>query len=269
MGLGKQIRLNRLFGHASGRLSSVAVDHWLGYHDNLPDGLKNMPRTIASVVAGTPDAVTLHRGAAQACWGPHAGKVPLIIQSIAARPDDTADEATATPEDAVWLGADAFASAAFIRDKTEAAHLRRVADQVRQAAKFDMPVILHIYPRRFDNNKVEILYDAENIEWAVHCCIELGVDVVKVPFTGDVKSYADIVKACPLPVVAAGGPKANTLKEALAMAHKVVQAGAKGMTIGRNIWGFPDVTKSVEAFKAVIHDGMTAEQAMKHAGIKE
>jgi class I fructose-bisphosphate aldolase len=269
MGLGKQIRLSRLFGHSSGNLSSVAADHWLGYHEKLVDGLKDMPKTIAAVVAGKPDAVTLHRGAAQSCWGPHAGKVPLIIQSIAARPDDSADEATATPEDAVRLGADAFATCAFIRGKSEAAHLRRVADQVREAARFDIPVILHIYPRKVnDNRSVEIVYDAETIEWAVHCCIEVGVDVVKVPFTGDVKSYADIIKACPLPVVAAGGPKANTLREALDMASKVMQAGAKGMTVGRNIWGFPEVTKSVEAFKAVIHDGMTAEQAMKHAGIK-
>ena len=150
MGLGKTIRLNRIFGHSSGNLCSVAVDHWLGYHDNLPAGLANMPRTIAAVVAGRPDAITMHRGAAMACWGKHAGTIPLIIQSISARPDDSADEQTAFPEDAVVLGADAFATCAFIRGETEAEHLRRVCDSVREAAEFDMPVILHIYPRIWD-----------------------------------------------------------------------------------------------------------------------
>ncbi len=40
-------------------------------------------------------------------------------------------------------------------------------------------------------------------------------------------------------VVAAGGPKADTLPAALAMIAEVVQSGARGATIGRNVWGFP------------------------------
>jgi class I fructose-bisphosphate aldolase len=248
----------------------VAVDHWLGYHDDLPAGLANMPRTIAAVVAGKPDAITMHRGAAMACWGKHAGAIPLIIQSISARPDDSADEQTAFPEDAVVLGADAFATCAFIRGETEAEHLRRVCDSVREAVQFDMPVILHIYPRVWDaEGRVRIVYDPENIEWAVHCAIECGVDVIKVPYTGDPKSYGRIIKASPLPVVAAGGPKTPTLRDALKMAAGVMDAGARGMTIGRNIWGFPQITEAVEAFKLVIHDGVSPERAMKTAGIRE
>ena len=53
------------------------------------------------------------------------------------------------------------------------------------------------------------------------------------------------------------------------MAAGVMDAGARGMTIGRNIWGFPRITEAVEAFKLVIHDGKSPEQAMKLAGIKE
>jgi ABC-type multidrug transport system fused ATPase/permease subunit len=41
---------------------------------------------------------------------PHAGRIPLIIQSLIARPDDSADEHVAVPVDAVRLGADAFAT---------------------------------------------------------------------------------------------------------------------------------------------------------------
>jgi len=47
----------------------------------------------------------------------------------------------------------------------------------------------------------------------------------------------------------------------------VVASGARGATIGRNIWGFPQVTAAVQAFKAVIHDGAGAEAAMKSAGL--
>ena len=37
------------------------------------------------------------------------------------------------------------------------------------------------------------------------------------PFTGDAASYGDIVNATTVPVVAAGGPRCETLEEVLAI----------------------------------------------------
>ena len=105
MSLGKTIRMNRLFADPSGRLCSIAVDHFIGYQKGLPAGLRDLPAAIKAIVAGKPDAVTMHKGVALACWEPYAGKLPLIIQSLLGRPDDTADEHIAEPEDAVRLGA--------------------------------------------------------------------------------------------------------------------------------------------------------------------
>lgn len=115
MNTGKLVRMNRLFSHASGRLCSVAVDHFIGYGEGLPAGLRHILPTLAAVVAVRPDAVTMHKGIAASAWQAHAGRVPMIIQSTAVRPDDSAHEYVATPEDAVRLGADAFAVAAFVR----------------------------------------------------------------------------------------------------------------------------------------------------------
>ena len=52
MGLGKQNRLNRLFAHPSRRLCSVAVDHFIGYQEGLPAGLRDLPAAIDAIVAG-------------------------------------------------------------------------------------------------------------------------------------------------------------------------------------------------------------------------
>ncbi len=267
MNTGKLVRLNRLFAHPSGRLCSVAVDHFIGYGEGLPAGLRHIGPTLAAVVAAQPDAVTMHKGIAASAWGPHAGRVPFILQSTTARADDTACEQVATPEDAVRLGADAFAVAAFIRGATEGAHLRTVAECVHEAAHFEMPVICHIYPRDFSRGAARISFAPEDIAWAVRCAFELGVDVVKVPYCGDVQAYAEIVADCPVPVVAAGGPRAQTLEAALAMMADVVKAGARGATIGRNVWGFAQITAAVQAFKAVIHDGQSAREAMQQAGL--
>jgi DhnA family fructose-bisphosphate aldolase class Ia len=58
------------------------------------------------------------------------------------------------------------------------------------------------------------------------------------------------------------------------MMAEVVQSGARGATIGRNIWGavqstagFEQVTQAVQAFKAVIHKQMVPTEAMRTVGI--
>jgi fructose-bisphosphate aldolase, class I len=267
MNTGKLVRLNRLFAHPSGKFCSVAIDHFIGYGEGLPVGLRRITATLAALVAGQPDAVTMHKGIALSAWGPHAGRVPLIVQSMAARADDTACAALATPEDAVRLGADAFAISVFLRGNTEGAHLALVADAVRQASLFEMPVICHVYPRDFGGSAPTVSYAPEDIAWAVRCAVEAGADVVKVPYCGQVEAYAQIVAECPVPVVAAGGPKSDSLHAALGMIADVMRTGARGATIGRNIWGFDQITAAVRAFKAVVHEGKTPAEAALAAGL--
>lgn len=266
MGLGKHIRLNRLFSHPSGNLCSIAVDHFMIYNLGLPPGLRSLKDTLAAVAAGEPDAVTMHKGIASALWEPYAGRLPLILQSTGSRPDDSAIEQYATVEDAVRLGADALAVVAFVRGASEGHYLRVVADCVREGQRWELPVICHVYPRGTDMN---IIYTPEDIAWAVHCIVEVGADVVKAPYCGDAESHRQIAADCPVPLVAAGGPKAATLRDALDMMATLIDCGVRGGTVGRNIWGDPDITGAVRAYKAVIHDGKTADEALREMNTLE
>lgn len=265
--LGKQVRLGRLFSHPSGRLCSIAVDHFINYtQGRLPDGIRNIARTLERIVAGRPDAVTLQRGTASSAWAPHAGKVPFILQSSLLRIDDAFHERIATAEDAIRMGAEALALAAFVRGDTEARYLRAIADAARDADRCGLPVVAHVYPRRFEPEPV-VSYDPEDIAWAVRCAQECGADIIKVPYPGDPVAYGQIVLDCPVPIVAAGGPRAGTLREALSMVHGVIQSGARGATVGRNVWEFEKVTEAVQALKGVIHDGLGPEDALRAAGL--
>ncbi|MHB8959152.1 MAG: class I fructose-bisphosphate aldolase [Candidatus Limnocylindrales bacterium] len=242
----------------------MAIDHYIGYGDEMPPGLLHIGATIGALAAGHPDAITMHKGPASHIWAAYAGSMPLIIQSSLVRADDTAIEQVTTPEEAIRLGADAIAVVAFVRGANEAKYLRAVSDVVRDAARFELPVICHVYPRSFRDGP-QISFEPEDIAWATRCAVECGPDVVKVPYCGDVEAYRQIVADCPTPLVAAGGPKTPTLEAALGMVSQVVAAGARGATVGRNIWGFPNVTGAVEAFKAVIHDGTLPSEAVRLA----
>jgi len=264
--IGKKVRLNRLFGHPSGRLCSIAVDHFIGYGDGLPPGLRSIRATLAAIVAGQPDAVTMQRGLALSAWEPHAGRVPLILQSSLARPDDSVCEQILTPEEAARFGADALAVAGFVRGATEGRFLRTIAETAQAAERCGMPLIAHVYPREFHEGP-RISYAPEDIAWAVRCGWECGADVIKVPFCNEAKAYAQIVADCAVPVVIAGGPQAATLREALTMLRTAMVCGARGATVGRNVWGHTQITAVVQAIKAVVHDGRSAEEALQLAGL--
>ena len=266
MDLAKRTRLNRIFAHPSKRLCSVAVDHLVGYQKGLPHGLHNVPETLRQVAEGKPDAVTMLKGMAKSAWEPYAGRIPLIIQSVCFTADDAMIENVTTPEEALRLGADAIAVSLGVRGPNEGKFLKILSQMVEEADRIGLPVMSHIYPRDFSKGAT-IVHDPENILWAVRCGIEFGADVIKVPFTGDAKSFREIAATSPVPVVAAGGPRCETLLEALGMMAKVVESGVHGATIGRNIWGAPDPTRALVAFRAVIHDQMTPAAALKAAGL--
>jgi class I fructose-bisphosphate aldolase len=264
MDLAKRVRLNRLFSHPSGRLCSVAVDHLIGYQQGLPSGLDNVPETLARIVAGKPDAVTMLKGMAKSAWEPYAGRVPLIVQAVCFTTDDTVIEVVARPAEALRLGADAIAVSIGVRGPNEGKFLQLLAQLVAEADPLGLPVVAHVYPRGFTQG-AQVVFDPENILWAVRCGVECGADVVKVPFTGEASSFRQICATSPVPVVAAGGPRGERLQDALALMAKVVESGARGATIGRNVWGAPDPTRALIAFRGVIHDGLTPEAALASA----
>lgn len=267
MGLGKDVRLARLFSHGSGKLFGVAVDHFVGYGDVRAGGLADLPAALGRTMRAEPDSVTMMPGAAKHLWPLYAGNAALIVQGGMMTPDDRVRELVATPEDAVRMGADALAVSIGVRGAAEGSYLRWLADSVREAARYDLPVVAHIYPRNYEEEP-RVEFTPDQIAWAVRAGVELGVDVIKVGYPGDEAAFADIVASCPAPVVIAGGPRTETLEEALDQITAAMRCGAQGAVVGRNIWGQENVVETAFAFKAVIHDGLTASEALKVSGLR-
>lgn len=266
MGLGTKIRLARLFSHPSGHLFGGAVDHFVGYGDVRQGGLADLPGALARVMEGRPDYVSIQPGAAKHLWPQYAGQAALVIQAGCFTADDRIRQLIATPEDAVRYGADALAVAIPVRGDTEGEYIRWLTDTVNAAARYEMPVIAHVYPRDFSEGTGRIVFTPEQIAYAVRIGFETGVDVIKVGYTGDFESFRETVRTCPVPVVIAGGPKTETLLGALQQTAEALRAGAVGAVVGRNLWGHGDPAKAAQAFRAVIHDGVAPEAALAAAG---
>jgi class I fructose-bisphosphate aldolase len=264
MSLGMATRLARIFSSRSGRLFGVAVDHFVGYGDVRRGGLADLPAALGRTMSAQPDSVTMQPGTAKALWPAYAGRAALIVQAGCFTADDRIHELIATPEDAIRMGADAIAVAIPVNGATEGMYLKWLTDTVRDAARFGLPVVAHIYPRDV-SGVPRIEFTPDGIAWAVRCGIETGVDVIKVGYPGGELAFKQIIDSCPVPVVAAGGPRAETLKEALEQTAAALRAGAKGAVVGRNIWDRDDVVEAARAYKAVIHEDVDPSVALQHA----
>lgn len=250
--IGKITRLGRLFAHSSGRILTVAVDHMINYPDGFPDGLRDLGVQIDRIVEGEPHALTMNKGSAIRFMGKHAGRVPFIIQSSLLRPGESHFACNCTPDEAVAMGADGIAVAMFVHCPEEIAYAAHLASVVRDAERVGLPVVPHIYPLSSGDERHTVAHDPEAIFYAARVGLEMGADIIKVPFTGEAKSFGDIVSAMPVPVVAAGGPKASTIEEAEAMMQAIAEAGAAGATVGRNVWGFDDPAAAVRRLKVAM-----------------
>ena len=263
--LGKAVRMARLKNPASGRIFTVAVDHAPSY--GVLAGLEHVREVVERVACGGPDAILLMKGTAERCFLPYAGHMALLLKSSTLSPFHEEHDVWVSPvEDAVRLGADGIAMAATIGSRQQPQIVANIAALVREAEKASMPVVVHAYP----NGELvppDERYSATRVGYASRLAMELGVDIVKTFYTGSAETFAQVVEmAAPALVVAAGGARLETEADCLRMAHDVVQAGAAGITFGRNVWQSGNTPGMIRALRDVVHNNASAAHAIGALG---
>jgi fructose-bisphosphate aldolase/2-amino-3,7-dideoxy-D-threo-hept-6-ulosonate synthase len=91
-------------------------------------------------------------------------------------------------------------------------------------------------------------------------CAEMGADIVKVNWSGDEASFADIIRACGRPVVLAGGSLIGD-EELLRRMEAARDAGAVGCSVGRNIFQHQRPEAITRAISRIFRDRWPAAQA--------
>jgi len=262
--IGKHVRLRRLLNQKSGHLLAIAVDHAIGW--GVIEGIEDIQGTINRVASARPDAITMQKGIAASCMEPWAGRQAFILKCTSFSPFYPGyDGFTASINDAVRLGADAVAVGVTIGGQAQPELLKNLAQFAEQASTLGYPVVTHIYP------KGELIppaeqYSYKHVAYAARTAAEVGVDIVKTFYTGDPESYRRVIEACPARVVVSGGPKMEKLEDVFRMTRDAMDAGAAGVTYGRNVWQRKDAEIVIRALQAIIHDGAPVERALDICG---
>ena len=259
--IGKTIRLERIINRNSRRTVIVPMDH--GITLGPVKGLENMARTVDHIVNGGANAIVLHKGIVNAGHrgsGKDIGLVIHLFASTALGPDPNAKVTITEVEEAVRLGADAVSVHVNLGAPTEMHMLEETGRIARDCVRWGMPLLAMMYCR---GEKIESEYDVKHVKHAARVGAELGADIVKVVYTGSVNSFRHVVKGCPVPVVIAGGEKMDSEEGLLNVVHDALEAGAAGVSIGRNVFQHRRPMRMVEAIGAMVHENVSARTALQ------
>lgn len=260
MFLGKEIRLSRLLNRKSGRMLAITVDHPITR--GIMPGLVDIRTTMKNVVAGGPDAITMHKGIAEKVFPPYAGRAAVIMKATAysVHYHPTYDTPVADVDEAVRLGADAISVGCIVGGPDQAQQLTFLGQISKHASSVGMPLVAHIYPK---GALIKDQHDAKVMAYAVRAGAELGVDIIKTMWTGSAESFKEVVAACPSIVALAGGEMGETLEDYLRMTRQALDIGLGGVTYGRFVWQHPHTSAVIKSLAALIHDDASVGDALK------
>lgn len=259
--IGKKIRLERIINRNTKKTIIVPLDH--GISAGPIDGVRDLKTTIQEIAVGGASAVVEHKGVVAEGFrnnGPDIGLIIHLSASTSLSPNPHAKTIVCSVEEAIRLGADAVSVHVNLGNGDERQMLNDLGRISYEARSWGMPLLAMMYTR---GEKIKNEYDPDAIKHAARVAAELGADIVKVPYTGSVESFREVVEGCFQPVVIAGGPKMNSDREILEMVKGADEAGAAGLSIGRNVFQHARPRILLQAFSAIVHQGASINEALK------
>jgi DhnA family fructose-bisphosphate aldolase class Ia len=260
MNIGKMRRLRKIFS-GDERAVVVAMDH--GAYFGVQAGLENPRGAIEQVIAGGADAIMTTVGIAQK-FADELAPTSLILRvdGGATKLGTKAWRGTLIndAEAALKLGADGVVVMGFPGSENEDKNLQYLAALSKQCINWGLPLIAEMLPRGFEGG--EDARTPDTIALAARIGAELGVDIVKTQYTGSVESFRKTIDSCFVPVVVLGGPKSEDDAGTLRTVREAMDAGARGVAMGRNIWGHPRARNMTQAVAAIVHHNASVEEAL-------
>jgi class I fructose-bisphosphate aldolase len=165
-------------------------------------------------------------------------KVPLIVKlngkTKLLPEEDPYSPQICSVEEALDLGAVAVGFTLYIGSAHEAEMMKELAKIEEEAEEKGIPTIGWMYPRGEAVKGKE--KSKEILAYAARLGLELGLEMIKIPFITNKDILQWVVKSAgKTKVVLAGGSKIEE-KEFLEATRKALAVGVSGLAVGRNVW---------------------------------
>jgi class I fructose-bisphosphate aldolase len=209
------------------------------------------------------NGLVLHHGIAEKYFPKkEEKKVPLIIKlngKTNLRGGEPASFEVCSVDRALRLGADALGFTLYPGSEYEPVQFQQFGAIVEKAHRLGVPVIAWVYPRGagVEPNSTPTIAHAARI------ALELGADFCKIHYNNDFDGFKWAVKAAgSCRVLVVGGEKQEDLPF-LKYVREVMDAGATGIAVGRNVWQHEKPEKMLAAIKEVVYRNKSPEEALR------
>ncbi len=253
MDWGMKARLSRIFNPKSGKTVMLAFDH--GYIMGSTAGLERLDLAIPPIMEDA-DVLMATRGAIRTCIPPSCKKGIALRSSAGSSvlDDDMSHEVIGVDiEDAIRMDATCLAIQTFIGSPGQKTSIENLVRAVDMGNKYGIPVIGVVAVGK------EMERTTKFFLLATRMLAELGAHIIKTYYCDN---FEEVVAACPVPIVVAGGKKIPE-KDALELTYNAISKGAAGVDMGRNIFQAENPKAMLKAVGKVVHEGYTAEEAYK------
>lgn len=251
----RRVRLRRLYRHGDQRLLIVPLDHSVT-NGPITTG-DQLDRLVGQLTTNGVDAVVLHKGSLRRIdhrWFTRASLIVHLSASTVHAVDPNAKYLVASVEESLRLGADAVSVHVNLGAHDEMRQIADLAAVSDACDRWNVPLLAMMYPR---GPKIDNPQDPAVVAHAVTLAAELGADIAKTVYVGDVAEMADVIRACSIPIVVAGGPRLSA-SEVLSYVDEALLAGAAGVAMGRNIFQAQDPASMARQVAGRIHQNFEA-----------
>ena len=183
-------------------------------------------------------------------FGRDIGLIVHLSASTSLSPDPNSKVIVTTVEEAIKMGADAVSIHVNIGASTEPDMLRDFGQVARECNEWGMPLMVMLYPRGKD---IKNNYDVDLLKQCARAGMELGADIVKTSYTGDIDTFREVVKGAI--IGSHRGRTEWTPTGTSADGQGLHRVGGSGVSIGRNMFQHRNVTGITRAVtEVVLHD---------------
>jgi len=248
---GMKKHLTNIFNPKSGNTVMFAFDH--GYFMGSVSGLERLDILIPQLIDHI-DVLMATRGALRTCVKPNFKKGIALRVSAGSSMinDDLSHELVSVDiEDSIRMNADCLAVQTFIGADGQLSSIDNLSKVINSGARYSIPTLGVIAVGK------NMERTSQYFKLATRIVAELGANIIKTYYCDD---FEDIVAACPVPIVVAGGKKLPE-KDALVMAYKSIQGGARGLDMGRNIFQSYHPAAMADAIGKIVHYKYTDKEA--------
>ena len=240
----------------NGRSLLLAYDHGMEHGTADFDDRSIDPNKILAIAdSGYFTGIVLQKGIAEKYYQSGHYQVPLVVKlngkTNLLKNEEPYSAQLCAVDEAIQLGAMAVGYTIYVGSQHEERMMKEFSKIEQEADRAGIVAIGWMYPRgKAVAGREE---SKEVLSYAARLGLEMGAEMIKLPYSGDEESFSWLVKAAGRTKVLVQGGKQTSEKLFFQMIKDALKAGAVGAAIGRNVWQAKNPLAVAEKLHKIIY----------------